>query len=61
MKPVKAIDLVRKAQPMISTLRTVMASLAADKAGKSAPGVLVENCDDWLRDADDLLSKRRCG
>ena len=59
MKPVKAIDLVWKAQPMIATLRTVMASLAAAPDAKSAPGTMVEHCDEWLRDANEILSRGR--
>jgi len=57
MKPVKAIDLVWKAQPMIATLRKIMADLATQKEGKSAPGTLVEHCDEWLRNANEILSR----
>jgi hypothetical protein len=56
MKPVKAIDLVWKAQPMISTLKTIMADLAAKGGG--APSTLVQHCDEWLDAARTLLRKK---
>lgn len=59
MKPVKAIDLVWKAQPMISTLRTVMAGLAAQSGSSGPQDTLVEHCDEWLRDANEILSRGR--
>lgn len=55
MKPVKAIDLVWKAQPMISTLKTIMADLAAKGGG--APSTLVQHCDEWLKNANEILSR----
>ena len=57
-KNVKAIDLVWKAQPMISTLHTIMASMAAQKPGKSAEGTLAEDCKNWLDTAHDMLHRK---
>lgn len=57
-KKVKAIDLVWKAQPMITTLHTIMASMAAQKPGKSAEGTLAEHCKDWLDMARDMLHRK---
>lgn len=58
MKPVKAIDLVWKAQPMIATLHSIMTKLAADRPSKSAAGTVAEDCDRWLSAARMLLGKK---
>jgi len=58
MKPVKAIDLVWRAQPMIATLHTIMVKLAADAPGKSASGTVAEDCERWLNAARMLLGKK---
>lgn len=58
MKPVKAIDLVWKAQPMIATLHTIMTRLAADKPGKSAAGTVAEDASHWLAAARGLLARK---
>ena len=60
MKPVKAIDLVWRAQPMIATLHTIMVKLAAEKDGKSASSTVAEDCRRWL-DAAALLLKNKEG
>lgn len=57
MKPVKAIDLVWRAQPMIATLHTVMAGLAKDR-GHAAASKLAEDCTSWLRAANVLLGRK---
>lgn len=57
MKPVKAIDLVWKAQPMIATLHTIMESIAKDKPNGSA-ATLSGHCTEWLRDANTLLARK---
>lgn len=59
MKPVKAIDLVWKAQPLIATLRKIMVDLAGRQVGKGAPGTVASDCDQWLRDANEVLSRGR--
>jgi hypothetical protein len=58
MKPVKAIDLVWKAQPMIATLHTIMVKLAADVPGKSAAGTVAEDASQWLASARELLTRK---
>lgn len=58
MKPVKAIDLVWKAQPMIATLHTIMTKLAAERPGKSAAGTVAEDASQWLTAARMLLGKK---
>lgn len=58
MKPVKAIDLVWKAQPMITTLHTIMVKIAADKPGKSAAGTVAEDAGQWLASARELLTRK---
>lgn len=57
-KNVKAIDLVWKAQPMITTLHSIMASIAAQKPGKSAEGTLAAHCKDWLDMARGMLHRK---
>lgn len=58
MKPVKAIDLVWKAQPMIATLRKIMSDLSNNNGGTGAPSTLVEHCDEWLESAQSLLTRK---
>ena len=58
MKPVKAIDLVWKAQPLIATLQTIMARLSEERPGKSASGTVLEDCNEWLRGARELLARK---
>ena len=58
MKPVKAIDLVWKAQPLIATLQTIMARMSKDIPGKSASGTVLEDCNEWLRGARELLARK---
>lgn len=58
MKPVKAIDLVWKAQPMIATLHTIMTKLAAERPGKSAAGTVAEDASQWLASARGLLTRK---
>lgn len=58
MKPVKAIDLVWKAQPMIATLHSIMTKLAADRPGKSAAGTVAEDASQWLASARGLLTRK---
>ena len=54
MKPVKAIDLVKKAQPMIATLREII----KQNCDESKMGEFVDGIDSWLADARDLLQKK---
>lgn len=58
MKPVKAIDLVWKAQPMIATLHTIMVGLTKDNPNGSA-ATLASNCKEWLDDARSLLDRKK--
>jgi len=58
MKPVKAIDLVWKAQPMIATLHTIMTKIAADRPGKSAAGTVAADAGQWLASARELLTRK---
>ena len=51
MKPVKAIDLVWKAQPMIATLREILRS-------ERPRSHLVDHADEWLASARELLERK---
>ena len=53
MKPVKAIDLVFRAQPMIATLREIVRRNCDESAG-----TFVDDCDTWLRDAQVLMTRK---
>ena len=57
MKPVKAIDLVRKAQPMIATLREII----KQNCDESTMGKFVDDIDGWLADAQALMLKKGGG
>jgi len=54
MKPVKAIDLVFKAQPMIATLREII----KQNCDESKMGKFIDNCDTWLADAQTLMQRK---
>ena len=54
MKPVKAIDLVFKAQPMIATLRQIIAA----NCDEGQMGKFIDDCDTWLRAAQALMLKK---
>ena len=54
MKPVKAIELVFRAQPMIAALREV-ARRCDDNPKKN---VVIADCDEWLNHAGQLLNKK---
>lgn len=58
MKPVKAIDLVWKAQPLIATLRQAMASLAEQRPNNKDARTVQEDCDEWLNGARTLLARK---
>ncbi len=53
MKPVKAIDLVFKAQPMIATLRQII----AQNCDESKMRVFIDDIDNWLEGARTLLRR----
>ena len=57
MKPVKAIDLVWKAQPMIATLREII----KQNCDESMMGKFIDDCDTWLADAQALMLKKGGG
>ena len=54
MKPVKAIDLVFKAQPMIATLREII----KQNCDEGKMGKFIDDCDTWLRAAQVLMTKK---
>ena len=54
MRPVKAIDLVWKAQPMIATLREII----KQNCDESKMGKFIDDCDTWLADAQALMLKK---
>ena len=54
MKPVKAIDLVFKAQPMIATLREIIKQNCDEGQMK----VFIDDIDNWLRAAQVLMSRK---
>ena len=53
MKPVKAIDLVWKAQPMIATLREIIKQNCDEGQMKE----FIDDCDNWLDGARTLLQR----
>ena len=53
MKPVKAIDLVFKAQPMIATLREII----KQNCDEGQMGKFIDDCDNWLDGARTLLQR----
>jgi len=54
MKPVKAIDLVFKAQPMIATLRQII----AQNCDESKMRVFIDDIDNWLEGARTLVQRK---
>lgn len=54
MKPVKAIDLVFKAQPMIATLRQII----AHNCDESKMRVFIDDIDNWLEGARTLVQRK---
>ena len=54
MKPVKAIDLVWKAQPMIATLREIIKQNCDEGQMK----VFIDDIDNWLRAAQVLMTRK---
>lgn len=54
MKPVKAIDLVFKAQPMIATLREIIKQNCDEGQMK----VFIDDIDNWLRAAQVLMTRK---
>ena len=57
MKPVKAIDLVFKAQPMIATLREIIKNNCDDRVANR----FIDDCDTWLRAAQVLMTRKGGG
>ncbi len=57
MKPVKAIDLVFRAQPMIATLRQIVAA----NCDESKMRVFIDDIDNWLDGARALLQRKGGG
>ena len=53
MKPVKAIDLVFRAQPMIATLRQII----TQNCDESKMRVFIDDIDNWLDGARTLLQR----
>lgn len=53
MKPVKAIDLVFKAQPMIATLRQIITA----NCDENKMRVFIDDIDNWLEGARTLLRR----
>ena len=56
MKPVKAIDLVFKAQPIVSELREI--AIDQVQNGYEAGRKVAKGCDEWLDAARELLKKK---
>ncbi len=54
MKPVKAIDLVFKAQPMIATLRQIIAA----NCDESKMRVFIDDIDNWLEESRTLMRRK---
>ena len=54
MKPVKAIDLVFEAQPMIATLRQII----AQNCDESKMRVFIDDIDNWLEGARTLVQRK---
>ena len=54
MKPVKAIDLVFKAQPMIATLREII----KQNCDESKVRKFIDDIDNWLASAQALMLKK---
>ena len=54
MKPVKAIDMVWMAQPMISTLREIIKQNCDEGQMK----VFIDDIDNWLRAAQVLMTRK---
>ena len=54
MKPVKAIDLVFRAQPMIATLRQII----AQNCDESKMHVFIDDIDNWLEGARTLVQRK---
>ena len=54
MKPVKAIDLVFKAQPMIATLRQII----SQNCDESKMRVFIDDIDNWLDGARTLMQRK---
>ena len=54
MKPVKAIDLVFKAQPMIATLREII----KQNCDEGKMSVFIDDIDNWLDGARTLLQRK---
>lgn len=57
MKPVKAIELVFKAQPMIATLREII----KQNCDEGQMGKFIDDCDNWLRAARVLMTRKGGG
>ena len=57
MRPVKAIDLVKKAQPMIETLREII----KQNCDENMMAKFIDDCDTWLRAAQVLMTKKGGG
>ena len=57
MKPVKAIDLVFKAQPMIATLRDILTA----NCDESKMRVFIDDIDNWLDGAMTLMQRKDGG
>lgn len=54
MKPVKAIDLVFRAQPMIATLREII----KQNCDEGQMGKFIDDCDTWLRESRTLMRRK---
>ena len=54
MKPVKAIELVFRAQPMIATLREII----AQNCDESKMRVFIDDIDNWLEGARTLVQRK---
>lgn len=57
MKPVKAIDLVFKAQPMIATMREII----KQNCDESKMKVFIDDIDNWLDGARTLMRRKDGG
>ena len=57
MKTVKAIDLVFKAQPMIATLREII----KQSCDEGQMGVFIDDIDNWLDGARELMQRKDGG
>ena len=54
MKPVKAIDLVFRAQPMIATLRQIIAANCDERKMR----VFIDDIDNWLQESRTLMRRK---